>query len=209
VNGNSWDSDSTRLLLERIQAQEAAALDELLARDRDLIYGIITLRYDVEMRARLEISDIVQEAQLQIARRLPDYLQRRPMPYHLWVRRTTLEAMLQLRRHHFAQRRQPQTGRILPHHSSLLIVEQLIDPGPGPLQRLLEQEAQEQVQQAVSRLSATDQEVLLLRTVEHLTNDEAAQVLGLNPGTASRRFGRALLNLRDQVHRLLPPEATP
>ncbi|MFO0879779.1 MAG: sigma-70 family RNA polymerase sigma factor [Gemmataceae bacterium] len=208
MDGNSWDSDSTRNLLERIHDQETAALDELLARDRDLIRGIIALRYDAEMRARLEISDIVQEAQLQIARRMPDYLQRRPMPYHLWVRRTTLETMLQLRRHHFAQRRQPQTGRVLPHHSSLLIVEQLIDPGPGPLQRLLEQEAREQVQQAVSRLSATDQEVLLLRTVEHLTNDEAAQVLGLNPGTASRRFGRALLNLRDQVNRLLPPDAT-
>lgn len=208
MDGKSWDSESTRLLLDRIQERDTAALDELLARDRDLIRGIINLRYDGELRGRLDISDIVQEAQLQIARRMSDYLQRRPMPYHLWVRRTTMETMLQLRRHHFAQRRNPKDGRVLPHHSSLLIVEQLIDPKPGPLQRLLENEVQEQIQQAVSRLSATDQEVLLLRTVEQLTNDEAAHVLGLNPGTASRRFGRALINLRDQVSRLLPPEAT-
>lgn len=48
----------------------------------------------------------------------------------------------------------------------------------------------------MSQLSELDQEILLLRSFEGLTNQEAAQVLGIEPVAASRRLGRALLRLR-------------
>jgi DNA-directed RNA polymerase specialized sigma24 family protein len=51
----------------------------------------------------------------------------------------------------------------------------------------------------VARLPEADQEILLLRTYEGLSNQEAAYVLGLDPATASKRHGRAVLRL----HRLL------
>jgi RNA polymerase sigma-70 factor (ECF subfamily) len=55
------------------------------------------------------------------------------------------------------------------------------------------------VSQAVARLPEDDQEILLLRTHEGMSNQEAAYVLGLDPATASKRHGRAVLRL----HRLL------
>jgi DNA-directed RNA polymerase specialized sigma24 family protein len=42
-----------------------------------------------------------------------------------------------------------------------------------------------------------DREVLILRKLEGLSNQEAAQLLDIDPATASRRFGRAVLRLRD------------
>jgi DNA-directed RNA polymerase specialized sigma24 family protein len=40
---------------------------------------------------------------------------------------------------------------------------------------------------------------LQLRAFEGLENDETAHVLGLEPGTASKRYGRALLRLRQAL----------
>jgi RNA polymerase sigma-70 factor, ECF subfamily len=39
--------------------------------------------------------------------------------------------------------------------------------------------------------------VLVLRNLEELSNLETARVLGIDPATASRRYGRAVLRLRD------------
>jgi DNA-directed RNA polymerase specialized sigma24 family protein len=43
------------------------------------------------------------------------------------------------------------------------------------------------VRSAVARLAERDREILLLRSFEGLSNQEAAQVLGVQPDTASQR----------------------
>jgi hypothetical protein len=42
---------------------------------------------DPRLRPRVDPSDVVQEAQLDAFRRLADYLQRRPVPFRLWLRK--------------------------------------------------------------------------------------------------------------------------
>jgi RNA polymerase sigma-70 factor (ECF subfamily) len=79
------DSAQTRRLLERAQAGDAGAAEQLLARHRPLLRQVVALRLDVRLRARVDPSDMVQEAQLD-AFRLADYLRRRPMPFRLWPR---------------------------------------------------------------------------------------------------------------------------
>jgi RNA polymerase sigma factor (sigma-70 family) len=59
-----------------------------------------------------------------------------------------------------------------------------------------EEELARRLRQAVAELPETDREILLMRNFEGLSNREAAQVLGLEPATASRRYGRAILRLR-------------
>ena len=49
---------------------------------------------------------------------------------------------------------------------------------------------------SMADLSVEDREVVLLRTFEGLSNIEAAEVLGLRPDAASKRFARALIRLR-------------
>ena len=66
-----------------------------------------------------------------------------------------------------------------------------VERGPA-----LAREQARRLRQAVAQLSPLDAEVLLMRTVEGLTNHEAAQVLGAEPGAVSKRFGRAVLKLR-------------
>ena len=42
-----------------------------------------------------------------------------------------------------------------------------------------------------------DREILALRHFEHLSNGEAAAVLGLDKSAASKRYARALVRLKD------------
>ena len=62
---------------------------------------MIEFRLDPQVAARFDASDVVQETEMEALRRLPDYLDRRPMPFRLWLRKMAVERLLNLRRHHF------------------------------------------------------------------------------------------------------------
>jgi RNA polymerase sigma-70 factor (ECF subfamily) len=53
-------------------------------------------------------------------------------------------------------------------------------------------------------MDAIDREVLALRHFEMLSNEQAAQVLGLKPSAASNRHIRALQRFKDIVAQQLP-----
>lgn len=57
---------------------------------------------------------------------------------------------------------------------------------------------------AVRRLSETDQEVIYLRYFLELSVDEAAQAMGVEPGTVKSRLSRALVRLRGVIARDFP-----
>jgi RNA polymerase sigma-70 factor (ECF subfamily) len=84
----------------------------------------------------------------------------------------------------------------LPDRSSLQLARQLLASGSTPSQQLIKREFVRRVRDAVSQLPDGDREVLVLRNLEGLSNREAAQVLAMDPATASRRYGRAVLRLR-------------
>ena len=74
------DSQETEVLLEQAAAGDSLARERLLKRHRPRLREFVEAHLDPALRARLDASDVVQEAQLEVARRLPDFLQRRPMP---------------------------------------------------------------------------------------------------------------------------------
>jgi RNA polymerase sigma-70 factor (ECF subfamily) len=191
------DSSHTRGLLDEVRAGRAAAVDELLARHRPYLRQLVALRIDPQLRARVDPSDVVQEAQLEAARRLEGYLQNPALPFRLWLRLITYDRLLMLRRHHVeAARRSVQRDVALPDRSSLALAQQLLAAGSTPSERLSRRELARRVRQAMSRLADADRDILLLRNFEELSNQEVAQLLGLTLPAASQRYGRALLRLR-------------
>ncbi len=85
------DSENTEHLLDRIEAGDESALDQLLDRHRDLLRRFIDMRLSPRLRARVDASDVVQEAQIELAKRIQEFLQRRPMPFHVWLRKTAYQ----------------------------------------------------------------------------------------------------------------------
>ena len=187
----------TRALLERLGNGEAEAGDQLLCQHRDELWRQIELRLDRRLRRRVDPSDVVQEAQLEALRRLPDYLRRRPMPFRLWLRKIAHERLIMAhRRHAVAGCRSIGRNIALPTRSSAVLGQQLLARGSSPSQGLRCQELAGRVRQAVAELSDADREMVLMRNFEQLTNQQAAAVLEIDPATASQRYGRALIRLR-------------
>jgi RNA polymerase sigma-70 factor (ECF subfamily) len=199
------DSAETAGLLDRAGAGDRAAFERLFALHRPYLRKVIELRLDRRLRARLDPSDVVQEAQLEAFRRLPDYVARRPMTFRLWLRRTAQERLLMLRRFHLgAARRDAAREEPWPDDSSLQVARHLLAAGPTPSQECAGRERARQVHEAVARLSAADREILVLRNLEGLSNAEVAEVLQVDPATASRGYGRALLRLSEVLRGATP-----
>lgn len=194
-------ASETIQLLDRIRGGDRAAVNELLALHRQRLHQFIAVRLDPQLRGRVDASDVVQEAQIEMTRRIDDYLERNPMPFHVWLCKTAYENLLRLRRQHLgAERRAVGRETALPDNSSVDLAQKILaGAGPGPSDQLVHQELARRVREALAQLDVTDQEVLLLRYFDGLDNKEVAQVLGLDASAASKRYGRALLRLRKQL----------
>jgi RNA polymerase sigma-70 factor, ECF subfamily len=195
------DASETETLLRLAKAGDRSAVDQLLLRHRGYLHKVAALRLDQNIRARVDESDIVQEAQLEAARRMPEYLKAPPpIPFRLWLRRLACDAVLMQRRHHAGAARRAVRREVgLPDQSSLLLADRLLAPGVSPSQQVSRQELARRVGQAVAELPDIDREILLMRTFEGLPFDEVACVVGIDAATARKRHGRALIRL----HKLL------
>jgi RNA polymerase sigma-70 factor, ECF subfamily len=203
VRNTGPDTDD---LLDRTAAGDRAARDELLARHRDRLRRMVALRLDRRLAARVDPSDIVQEALADAARRLDDYLRDRPLPYYPWLRRLTWDRLDKAHRRHTAARRS--VGREepppLPAESALELADRLLADNTDPADAALRRERRVHVRAALGRLAPADREVLALRFLERLTTAEAAAVLAVTPGAVRLRVMRALDRLRELLGGDLP-----
>jgi RNA polymerase sigma-70 factor (ECF subfamily) len=157
-------------------------------------------RLDPKLRRRVDPADIVQEAHLEAVRRLGHYLERSPMPFRLWLRQIAYDHLLKARRHHLGTARRAVEREIsITEHSSLVLLEQLLAREPTPSQHLNRKELAQRLRDALTQLPEIDREILNLRVMEGLSYDEVSYLLDIQPATARKRQGRALLRL----HRIL------
>jgi RNA polymerase sigma-70 factor (ECF subfamily) len=191
------DSTQTCTLLERFVAGERQALDELLARYRQPLHDFVAVRLGTDLQARLDPSDVVQEAQLEVAQRMEDYLRRRPMPFHLWVRKTAYKRLLNAQRdHRRAARRSVAREACWPERSSVLVARPMLKSSSSPSEQLMAREFAERISRAVGELSQADRDILLMRHAEDLPYEEIACLLDVSPAAARKRYGRALIRLQ-------------
>jgi RNA polymerase sigma-70 factor (ECF subfamily) len=193
----SLDSDETRHLLELARSGQRGPIDLLLQRHRPFLRRVVKLRLDPRLRARVDPSDVVQEAQLEAGRRLEAYLRQPALPFRLWLRQLAYDQLLKACRRHLGAARRAVAREVhLPDQSSLLLGQQLLPVPASPSQQLARKELARRVREAVSRLAEADREVVELRAFEGLSNQETARLLHIRPDAASQRYGRALLRLR-------------
>jgi len=194
------NSNETDQLLEQAQGGDERAFNDLFSRHREYLLLVVATRLDPRLRPRLDPEDVVQEAQLEAFRRFGDFLKRRPMSFRLWMRKTVCERLLMMQRHHRgASVRSIDREVELPDKSMFALVQQLFAAGSSPSKRLEQSETARLIRETMYRLSETDREILLMRNLEGLSNQEVAETLQIEPVAASQRYGRALLRL----HKLL------
>jgi RNA polymerase sigma-70 factor, ECF subfamily len=181
--------------VEALRAGDPAAFEQLVRTQSGRLLSVVRRILHNEDDAR----EAVQEAFISAFRARAQF--NGEARVSTWLHRIAVNAaLMKLRR----RRRQPEDSiedllpRFLPNGAH---VEQFVawnEPADVALSRA---ETREFIRNAIDKLPETYRTVLLLRDVEGLSNDEAAEMLGITPNAVKIRLHRARLALR----RLIAP----
>ena len=202
------DPNDSEHLLRRAASGDQAALPALWERHRARLRRMVRLRLDRRLQGRVDPSDVLQEAYLDLAARLPDYARERSMPAYLWLRLVAGQRLAMVHRQHLGAAMRDAGREVslyrgaLPQASSASLAAQLLGRFTTASQAALRAERQLQLQEILNGIDPMDREILALRHFEQLSNGEAAQVLGLSRTAANNRYIRALGRLRDLLGRV-------
>ena len=192
-------------LLAQAAAGDQTALTQLFSRYRKRLKQMIRLRLNRRVQGRVDDSDILQDAYLEAAQRLPDYLAKRPLPFFLWLRHITGEKLIDVHRRHLGAKMRDVAQEVslhrgpMPAASSGSLAVQLLGRLTSPSQAAIKAETRLRVQEVLNSIEEFDREILALRHFEQLTNAEVAATLEINESTASSRYLRAPKRLKDEL----------
>jgi RNA polymerase sigma-70 factor (ECF subfamily) len=190
-------------LLLRAARGDREALAAFWERHRKRLRQMVRLRLDRRLQGRVDPSDVLQEAYIDMAERLPEYVRDRNFTPYLWLRLVAGQRLLQIHRRHLgtalrdAGREVSLYRGALPQASSVSLAAQLLGRFTTASHAAIRAERQLQLQAVLNGMDPMDREILALRHFEELSNGEAAEVLGLSKTAANNRYIRALGRLRD------------
>jgi RNA polymerase sigma-70 factor, ECF subfamily len=188
--------------IEQLRA-DRQALASIFDKNRERLRRMVELRLDPRLRARLDASDVVQDAFLDVARDLDAYLADPKLPTLLWLRLHVGRRLKMLHRQHLGAQMRDAGREIsiyhgaLPEASSAALASMLLGRTTSPTQAALRAERMLRVQEALNSLDPIDREVLALRHFEQLGRAETAQVLEISQDAAAKRYFRAVKRLKE------------
>jgi len=178
-------------------------LAALFDRHRDRLRKMVQVRLDRRLQGRVDASDVLQEAQLDVLRRAQEYAANPTMSPYLWLRFLTAQRLMILHRHHLGAQMRAAGQEVslyrgaLPEATSLSLAALLLGRLTSPTQAAQRAEMKIRLQEALNSMDPIDREVLTLRHFEELGNTETAEVLGIGKTAACNRYLRALKRLRE------------
>jgi RNA polymerase sigma-70 factor (ECF subfamily) len=208
--------ERTDELLDRLRRGSGDSVGELFELYRDRLWRMLFVRLDRRVSRRVSPDDVLQEAFLDVAARIGEYLERPAVPFYVWLRFLTAQRMRMLERAHLGAKMRDVSQEVaLPtegvaYASSESMAGQLVSHLTSPSQAAMRRELQARLRAALEEMDPLDREVLALRHFEELGNNEVAEVLGITKAAASKRHVRALLRLREILSETAgPPRLEP
>jgi RNA polymerase sigma-70 factor (ECF subfamily) len=198
------DSQSLRLARAASQGDDQA-WEQLTDAYRTRLRQMVALRLDRRLQGRLDASDVIQEAYIDAARRLPEYAANPTMPFFLWLRFLTGQRLLEQHRRHLGAKARDAGREIslyagaFPETTTAHLAANFVGRLSTPSQAAVRIEQKLRLQEALNSLEPLDREILALRHFEQLSNGEVAEVLGIDKSAASKRYARALVRLKDAL----------
>jgi RNA polymerase sigma-70 factor (ECF subfamily) len=150
----------------------------------------------------MDDSDVLQEAYLEIAKRLGEYTQNPEVPFFLWLRQMTGLKLAEFHRRHLGTQMRDADREVsiyrgaLPEANSMSLAAHLLGQLTSPSQAAIKAEMRIKLQEALNSMDPIDREVIALRHFEQLSGDETAEILGLSKSGGSSRYVRAITRLR-------------
>jgi RNA polymerase sigma-70 factor, ECF subfamily len=195
-------------LLHRVASGDQEAARILFSQYRDRLKRMVHLRLSRRLAGRVDDSDVLQEAFIEVARKLPDYAREPKLPLFLWMRHLTALKLAEVHRRHLGTQIRDADREVtlhrggLPMADSVSLAAQLLGTLTTPSQAAVKAETRLLVQEALNNMDPIDREVLALKHFEQLSTTEIAEVLGLSKAGAGSRYLRAIKRLREILSRI-------
>src|SRR2546423_8390019 len=197
------DSSEVADLLRRAADGDEAACLDLFSRYRDRLKRMVHLRLSRRLQGRVDDSDVLQEALLNISGRLSEYTADPKLPFYLWLRHMTGLKLAEIHRRHLGTQLRDADREVtlhrggLPEADSMSLAAHLLGQLTTPSQAAIKAETRLMVQEALNSMDPVDREVLALKHFEQLSTSEIAEVLGMSKAGAGSRYLRAIKRLRE------------
>ncbi len=152
------DDAESQQLIDRARAGDSTAVSEIFARHRDRLRRMVDMRLDRRLQGRIDASDVIQEAHLEVATRLADYLKDPKLPLFLWLRLVVGERLMKLHRTHLGAQKRDAALEVsifreaLPAASSAALAAQLLGKHTSPTQAAVRAERLLRIQEAINSL---------------------------------------------------------
>mgnify|MGYP000020558332 CR=1 FL=1 len=190
-------------LLNRLHTGDADVLGDLLALHRARLKTMVQLRMDRRMQGRVDASDVIQDACLEAATRVDDYVQKKPMTFFLWLRFLVGEQLITQHRRHLGAakrdaRREISLFNRLPEASTAMLAARLVGSLTAPSEAAVRTENRLEVEEALNSMSDLDREIIALRHFEQLSRAETAELLDIQESACSKRYVRAMQRLSEK-----------
>jgi RNA polymerase sigma-70 factor, ECF subfamily len=191
--------------IETLRSGNRQAPATLFDRYRDRLRRMVELRLDFRLRARLDVSDVVQKAFLDVAHDFDADLADPKFPPLLCLRRHVGRRLTTLHPQHLGTRMRDAGREIsidhgaLPQASSTVLASMIVGRHTSPTQATRRAERMLRTQEALNGLDPIDPEVLGLRHFGQLGRAEEALVIGISQEAGAKRCFRALKRLEDAL----------
>ena len=190
-------------LLSRASTGDKEALRLLFDGHRERLKRMVVLRLDPRLSARIDPSDVVQEALIDASKKLNDYVRDRPLPFYPWLHCLTTERLAIVHRQHvktqaMAVGREEARASFVDRTTEVL-AERLTSNEPTPGTSLVREEQRQRVHSALEGLKEKDRNLLVMRYLEDMSFPEIAAILEIGESAAKMRHLRALQLLREAI----------
>src|SRR3954447_14504956 len=151
------------LLLRRALAGDESALAALFDGHRERLRRMIRLRLDRRLSGRVDASDVLQEAYLDVRRRIAEYA-RDPaaLPFHLWLRLIAGQRLTDVHRYHLGSQMRDAGKEVslhrgpFPQASSISLAAQLLGQMTSASKAAIRAEHKLIVQEALNGMNPID-----------------------------------------------------
>ncbi|MAT69106.1 MAG: hypothetical protein CMJ58_06225 [Planctomycetaceae bacterium] len=187
-------------LLDDVVDGSPSALGELLQSYRPALLQVAAERLDPRITARLDASDVVQDALVEASPHVGCWLQS-GKPLAACLCRLVRDRIARITRDHVAAQKRSVAREAQPccnesTASMLTLAARLGLTSDTPSRLVGLGESCERLRRRLAQLPMIDQQVLMMRIVEGISARAVGEVLGLSEGAVNMRQLRALRQLR-------------
>ncbi len=196
-------------LLSRLREDDSGRHDRfaiVFSEMKDRLRRIVKFRMDYRLVGRVSDSDVLQDSYLRAADRLNRFLDNPEFPFFVWLRLQVQQQVADVHRKHLiAEKRDARkeitlnavSNRGASGQTSMALAAHLVAQLTSASRLIERSEEIAALEESLNEMNPIDREVIALRHFEELSSSETADVLGIEPAAASKRYVRALKRLKE------------